>query len=128
MKILSEDEYEERDCPPHLTIQGLIIVLKALPSTILMESVSHCASYRGLYDELALEMAEPTVEPCRPAKIIEQLQQSLQTSFAGYKGGTYRMFESTPVWVSNYGEASDLAIVGVEIEDGKAGFIVRHIP
>lgn len=70
-------------------------------------------SYRGYYDHLAIGHtadcpAHPTV-----ATLIRELRGAVGQIFEGYKGGSFRMDENTPVWVSNYGESHSTAVVGV---------------
>lgn len=80
---------------------------------------SGLSSYRGDYSELAIEyktsadfqalgVPTPTV-----GEFLHQLQMALQEPFDGYKGGTYRMSVTTPVWVDNWGHCTGTKIVGV---------------
>lgn len=72
-------------------------------------------SYRGYYDELALEwvMGDPI-----SVKTLREMAESADGStFTGYKGGEYSMDRSTPMWVSNYGESSGVMLVGI-LDDG----------
>lgn len=74
------------------------------------------ASWRGAYDELALNY-ENTSEPLSVGELIELLQSAIGKTFEGYKGGEYVMGKTTPLWVSDYGEGCNTAIVGV-LDDG----------
>lgn len=66
-------------------------------------------SYRGYYDHLALEFgAVRTV-----GEVYKDLLAARGSRFEGWKGGDYIMGDHTPVWVSNEGECSGLAVIGV---------------
>jgi len=71
-------------------------------------------SYRGYYECIALD---PTHHPLRSAITVEDLIKSLRaavgTKMHGYKGGEYPIEWSTRLYVSPYGEASGLMVVGV---------------
>jgi hypothetical protein len=72
------------------------------------------ASYRGFYEHLAVEPIKDhvTVEVFR-----NSLQRALGATFEGYKGGTYRMHENTPVWVSFWGDSSGTMITEVVVDE-----------
>lgn len=78
-------------------------------------SVSDAESYRGYYDDLALN-----VEATRDAKyssvsaLLELLRGKLGGNIHGYKGGKYLVTSETRVWISNYGEVSDARVTGVK--------------
>ena len=66
-------------------------------------------SWRGIYAELALGFdfyGDKTV-----GDLLEELQGAIGNTFGGYKGGTYRMDEDTPVHVDNYSECTNTEIV-----------------
>lgn len=69
-------------------------------------------SYRGYYDELAICYDEQTEQPLL-SEFIKTLENAKKETFFGWKGGEYKMYDHTPVWVSNTGQASDTAVVGV---------------
>lgn len=41
------------------------------------------------------------------------LRSAVGAAFEGYKGGVFTMSRHTPVWVANYGNAGNTAVVGV---------------
>lgn len=125
MKILNNLEHLERYSPQQLTLNGLISVLKALPEGTLVESVTEATSYRGYYDQLALVIQRPATKYTPAAEIVKELEKT-KTFTVGFKGGIYIMTDDTPVWVSDWGDISGLAVVGVEIDDDKAHFIVHN--
>jgi hypothetical protein len=78
-------------------------------------------SYRGFYAALALGYGnssdkqgnvERTKEPT-VAELLELCYKANGEAYEGYKGGTYYMNNQTPVWVANYGEVGNTAIVSV---------------
>jgi len=71
-------------------------------------SIGLADSYRGYYSDLAF----------RPSKKIKTVKNVLDIcmvvfnkSLIGYKGGDFLMDEKTPLWISEYGECSYIAIV-----------------
>lgn len=69
-------------------------------------------SYRGYYDHLAFGFSGD-VESVKVSEVLKLSQDALEKTFEGYKGGDFTMTENTPLWVGNYGECRDTAIVGV---------------
>ena len=69
-------------------------------------------SYRGYYDQLALGWWE-SEKDVTVAELLVECRKAVGNTFDGYKGGEYKMTLSTPLWVANYGDCHDTAIVGV---------------
>ena len=69
-------------------------------------------SWRGIYKELALNY-KTDGSPLPLSKFLSLLESSVGKTFYGYKGGEYTMDEDTPVWVANYGEAGNTAVLDV---------------
>lgn len=65
-------------------------------------------SYRGYYSDLAIS-ARP--EPTTCGELLEALRDALGKEFTGYKGGENLMGEDAPLWLSEYGVNSGLAIM-----------------
>jgi len=69
-------------------------------------------SWRGVYAELALgyerEYPYPTI-----SNVIRELKSGVGKTYEGYKGGSFAMGRSTPVWVDNWGQSSQTAIIDV---------------
>jgi hypothetical protein len=79
-------------------------------------------SYRGNYEELALE---PVSIKNTIADLLLRMERSLNNTFPGYKGDLFCMGGNTYVWVSKYGESSQLAVVDVRLsQDGKTVEVV----
>lgn len=45
-------------------------------------------------------------------------RDAIGAEFTGYKGGEYYMDGQTPLWVSEHGVSSGVALVGVELVNG----------
>ncbi len=74
-------------------------------------------SYRGYYDELAIEVKVGAVYLNEFKKMMKD---SLNRVYFGYKCGEYSMYEDTFVWVAPNGVSTDLAVVDVRLaEDEK---------
>jgi hypothetical protein len=77
-------------------------------------------SSRGWYDHPALgwgatgysgQHQEPSV-----AAVVEELRTALRGSYEGWKGGTYRYRENSPLWVDNRGDWSATYITGINTD------------
>jgi hypothetical protein len=71
-------------------------------------------SYRGYYDHLAIE---PGGGPVPVGDFLHRCREAKGATFTGYKGGEYVMGDDTPVWVSEYGHASEVGLTGVSVGD-----------
>jgi hypothetical protein len=69
-------------------------------------------SWRGSYDELALNYKSEG-EKMKLSEFLSMLKNAVGKEYTGYKGGEFIMTENTPVWVSNYGEACDTAVIDI---------------
>lgn len=121
----------KRSQSEQMTLGELIEKLEGVPDT---EYVVHLHgkmsvtigsphSYRGYYCDLAfMEVVGPlpTVED-----VLIMLKGCMGKTFTGYKGGEFMMGESTPVWISVYGECSRIAPVDIILNEEK--FIVTII-
>ena len=81
-------------------------------------------SYRGYYSDLAFNESNEskTVE-----EFVQQLQDALNQEYTGYKGGDFRMDESTPLWVAEYGEASGIAIMSMHVAEDRIVVVTKKI-
>jgi hypothetical protein len=57
------------------------------------------------------------------ALLVDTLGKTLE----GYKGGDFLMDADTPLWCSPYGDASGLAIVRMEYEDGLVQLFTKKV-
>jgi hypothetical protein len=75
------------------------------------------ASYRGYYDQLALGYFSDTESLNKPKLVsdwLNDLTLCIGKQFGGYKGGSYTMDKDTPIWVSNWGQATGTTVIGVQ--------------
>ena len=83
----------------------------------LVMSDNGVGSYRGYYDHIAIEFEEDdkTFPPATESELYDQLTVFREgETMTGYKGGEYLIEDKCPVWLSTWGEVSDLFVVGVE--------------
>lgn len=93
------------------------IVLACPVGTIVMtdmgESVSNPHSYRGYYEQLAVE---PSGQENTLSEVFgAELDAVIGTELEGWKGGEFYMDTDTPVWLSHEGTYSGRAIIGAEL-------------
>lgn len=72
-------------------------------------------SWRGSYDELALNFVnfssdKPTLSVI---EFLNMCKDVIRKVFTGYKGGEYMMDETTPIWVANYGNSGNTALIDI---------------
>lgn len=105
---------------------GLTYGEENLPKTMMFDfgsAVPTCLnSSRGDYSELALgyrldgydrHFKENDAKPSLATDLLSDLESAIGSTFEGYKGGEYKMTKDTPVWVDNWGNCSNTAIVDV---------------
>lgn len=93
-----------------MTLGKLIAALEAMPADAEVANLNNAHSYRGYYNDLALEHGEGM----RPAAdLLADSRAAMGQVIWGYKGGDYItgvltpviMGALTPVWVASYGES-----------------------
>ena len=82
---------------------------------------SGIGSWRGSYEELSISYEKST--EMKVSELLSICKKALGSVFAGYKGGLYKMYESTPVWVDNSGESTETAIL--DLIETNAGIIIE---
>lgn len=107
-----------------MTLRDLIKALEALPPEMEIERVGHLSSYRGYYDQLAIE---PANDSRAVGDLLSECREAVGKVFTGYKGGEYRMTEYTPVWYSDYGDSSSVAVLGVAVVGERAVLHTHYI-
>lgn len=114
----------------HLTLGGLIAALEienpALP--IVLDNGMEPGdfdSYRGYYSDLSIE---PGANPITVGEMLTKAKAALGATFTGYKGGDFVMGEGTPLWASEYGCASGIAVTGVVLHPEKVVLSTKQIP
>lgn len=115
LDIFAEEDMKTRG-KYHMTLGGLIQKLYAIENKskgVFIEdtptSVYKPHSYRGYYSDLALEPTETAATSVE--SLLQMLTETLDTIKTGYKGGEFNMHKDVPIWVSEYGRASGLALV-----------------
>lgn len=73
-------------------------------------------SWRGAYEELSISYRETATEH-NLENFLKELEGANGSVFEGYKGGNYKMYLDTPLWVSLPGNASRSSVVGIH-DDG----------
>ena len=114
----------------HVTLGKLIEVLEQVPEEIPVRFVGggspdRIDSYRGYYSDLAI-----SVQYEREVSVkvfLSALRTALNTHFEGYKGGQYLMDADTPLWCSEWGEASNKAIIDVSVTDDHVALWLKEI-
>lgn len=109
--IVKECEAEKIDSHVHYDFGHLF------PTTI--------NSWRGSYCELALDYDSYDGGGIQmSAKAFhELLKETVGKTFEGYKGGGFTMSRQTPVWVANYGNSGETAVV--DIVKSNYGVIIK---
>lgn len=82
--------------------------------------VSDFSSYRGYYEDLAIEpevFALHNRHRAVASNVLHMAKTCLGKSFCGYKGGEYVMNKGTALWLSSYGVATGMRVCGVS-DDG----------
>ena len=70
-------------------------------------------SWRGSYEELAIEFEFEEGSYPIVADFLKQLRDAIGATYQGYKGGEFTMGKNTPVWVANYGNSGNTGVVGI---------------
>lgn len=101
-----------------MTLGELIDTLKSFPKDYFVvirpyDLIPHgFTSYRGYYDELALEYDVKGY--CTVEDLLRVAKDVVGKELMGYKGGKFLMTKNTPVWISNYGNTSNMLLTKVE--------------
>ncbi len=69
-------------------------------------------SWRGSYNELCIHFSVDGTAP-KLSDFIKMLKDAVGKEFTGYKGGEFTMTRHTPVWVANYGNSGNTAVIDV---------------
>lgn len=99
--------------------QDAIVVLSDAPGS----SPGAPDSYRGYYSDLAF----PEVSHRPVSAVLADCRSVLDQTLTGYKGGDFTMDSTTPLWVAEYGDSSNRAVVDIREADGKVEFVVKTL-
>ena len=115
----------------HLTLGELIDCLTtAEPEGLVVFDtggfVGNENSYRGYYSDLAFDESD---EEKTVGELLKRCESAIGQTYEGYKGGDYIMNDNTPLWFSNWGHVSNIAIMNAEISVGGNDVILttKHI-
>lgn len=97
----------------HMTLGKLIEVIKPLNPDLPYRldrggTFYEGHSYRGYYSDLAFE---PTDEQHTLGSLMSDIQSFHNKPLEGYKGGDFVMHDNVPIWISNYGQSSGIALM-----------------
>lgn len=92
-----------RDKTQHLTFDFCVLPIAGLDS------------WRGDYAELAVGYNDYNRVGLTVEQFLGKCKEAVGKDFEGYKGGTYQMDESTPIWAANWGDSSDTGVVDVRV-------------
>jgi len=121
LKVMMETGRLDRE-KYQLKLGDAIDILAGAPGDTLVNVSNKVDSYRGYYEDLAIEPGESTA-----AELHEALTNVIDTELEGYKGGEYLMTVDTPLWKAYYGSTGD-AIVDVDMTvPGELRFIFKNI-
>lgn len=88
----------------HLTLGDVLVALqKEDPEKMLKFGLTYGHSYRGYYDQVAFELS-PYISVGNMKKEVEE---AVNHTYTGWKGGEYSMNLTTPVWVADLGGTGD---------------------
>jgi hypothetical protein len=85
-----------------MTLCTLLKTLDGLHALDLVEGFKRPHSYRGYYDDVAFEPAGEKMKVC---DLIAICKSAIGKTFEGWKGGSFEMDETTPVWIAERGES-----------------------
>lgn len=99
-----------------MTLIELIDFLSKLPYDMKMSfGLANPHSYRGFYNELAFEPADPMTV----GEILDVLRSAIGETYSGYKGGQYTMTYETPIWMAHWGVTGQRILgLGLQFERG----------
>ena len=112
--------FEKMKTSQQLMLGELIILLdhvKDEKAHIRLDFDGQCPRYldswRGSYCEIAInyDSVDPVISV---AEFVGKCKDAVGDEMEGYKGGEFIMGRNTPVWVSNYGMAGNLGVIGVK--------------
>lgn len=104
-------EHEKKRSATQLTLGGLIDLLKATKPARSIKGLGEEASYRGYYSDLAFETSSNAEHV---STLLSRCEKAMGRVYEGYKGGDNVMHQNTPLWVSDYGTASGVKLMGLD--------------
>lgn len=130
---IAHQHHKEKSMLQTWTLGRLIEKFKAFPNSREVYFAfgylrpTDLSSYRGSYDQLALEFDEKS-NAMKVDKFRKLLEDAVGKEFTGYKGGQFLMDLDTPVWVANYGNSGSTAIIDVVDDEYQILIFAAKIP
>ena len=84
-------------------------------------------SYRGYYSDCAIAPAANDEPWATAGTLLAAAKAVLDQPLEGYKGGQYIMDADTPLWVSEYGHASGLAVIWMIVRPEAVTLITKQV-
>lgn len=112
----------------HMTLESMIQLLREKPQDwiIMYDWNGLCPgspmSYRGYYEDLAFDWQRDSFRKVTVSDFRKVCENTLHSTFVGYKGGNYTMGPNTPLWAASYG-STGRAIVG--LFEGTDGVLIE---
>lgn len=88
------------------------------------EFTSDFISYRGYYSDIALEPWDGAVSV---KALLDAANAACGETFEGYKGGDFTMTADTPLWISHYGSANNIAVRYVEVNGSEVVIVTFQV-
>lgn len=124
MRETSRIRYENLARSPQITLGRLIGLLEEIEDkskALCFDFAGLCPgdlmSWRGAYDELAIDPTRAVYLFVTVSNYLPHLRDAVMTTFTGYNGGKYIMDRDTPLWVAAQGCVGNTAVVGIKEMD-----------
>ena len=104
-------EWQQERSATQMTLGQLVAELEKLPPDRTVVGFGNPHSYRGYYSDLAFEPVEDEITFINLLTVCRE--ECMGQKFVGYKGGDFYMTAETPVWISDYGCASGMRLMGL---------------
>lgn len=114
MESMNATEQKRRAESGQLTLGSLINALERTSADLTVKGFGELHSYRGYYSDLAFT---PATSRITAGELLERCKAAMGRVFQGYKGGDFLMGENTPLWISDYGTASGMRLMGIRADE-----------
>ena len=101
LSIMKKAWQEER-AKTQMTLGALLKALGDRHGLDLVDGFKNPHCYRGHYEDVAFEPAGEAMNVC---DLIAICKSAIGKTFEGWKGGSFEMDETTPVWIAERGES-----------------------
>lgn len=111
LSIMKKAWQEER-AKTQMTLGALLKALGDRHGLDLVDGFKNPHCYRGHYEDVAFEPAGEAMNVC---DLIAICKSAIGKTFEGWKGGSFEMDETTPVWIAERGE-SGRKLIGINCD------------